>query len=346
MSKETPVILLINSPQNSKTSQLREIDLLVNPDYRNIVHAFDQALKTSPADSLNPVRQCASVVHSVASFGAFANGLKEALYPGSIYPSVDFRFMGHSVGEMASFVEAGILDIPTVAQLLTQRQLISEDPLGTGIKFMLAAAGLDLGRCEAFLGQIKEQFQGKVEAVVANSNTQSDVVLSVKVDEDVQGLDRKTLANRLSLLDEFKHTSAERLRIICLPLVNAFHSYFMKAEEGLFIASTGSIIESQTGRVIPGMIYSPMMPGWVDTREQAIDINKHQLTSSVNFVQAMQDALQIPGLIAIITADVKDITPKMVKGNLADEVQVPIYNIKDTATLLKAINDCTGLYRR
>lgn len=344
MSTEAPVILLISSPQNSKTPQLREIDLLNDFAYGRTANAFGRALGVLPAESLNYNRQCASVVHSVASFGAFATGLREVLYPGSVYPAVDFKFMGHSVGEMAAFVGAGILDIPTASAILTQRQFITEHTLGAGIKCMFAAVGLDISRYEIFLDKIKEQFQGKVEAVVANFNSPSEGVLSVQVAEDAEEKDGKSLAAKLtSSLGEFKHASAEHFKVICLPISNAFHSAFMGAEEEMLIKSEEPFVRSRIRRVTPGMIYSPMMPGWVETEEQAIGIILHQLTRPVNFVQAMKDILQIPNLVAIVTADVKDIMPKMVQNNLTDQTAVSLFNIKDKRTLLEAIDGCRKL---
>ncbi len=345
MSIEAPVILLINSPQNSKTLELPKIDLLDgNFTYRRIVSAFDEALGVPPADSLSFGRQYASVVHSVASFGAFTDGLRQTQYPGAIDPPVDFKFMGHSVGEMASFIEAGVLDIPTVAQILFQRQFITERPVEAGIKFMLAAVGLDISRYEAFLAKIKEQFQGKVEAVIANSNTPSEGVLSVKIADDAEEKDVKSLAAKLtSSLGEFKHPLAEGLRVVRLPIANAFHSSFMRTEERLFVGQVGPLVREQTRRVIHGTVYSPMMPGWVKTQKQARDIILHQLTRPVNFVQGIDDVLKIPGLVAMVTADVKDIMPRMVQDNLTGKAEIPIFNIKNTDTLLKAIGECRKL---
>lgn len=343
MSKEAPVILLVNSPQNSKTVELSNTNLLNGDlEYGETVCAFDRALKIPLAGSLDISRQYASVVHSVASFNAFAEGLRQT-YPGNIYPPVDFKFMGHSIGEMASFVEAGILDIPTTTAILIQRQFITEHPIEAGAKYMLAAVGLDIGRYEAFLDSIRKQFQGKIDAVIANYNSPSEGVLSVKVAEDAEGIDGRSLANELSSLKEFKHPLAERFRVVCLPVANAFHSSFMKAEEGLFISSIESLVRAQTQRVIPGMVYSPMMPGWVDTSEQAADVILYQLTRPVHFIQAIDDVSKIPGLAAIVTADVKDIMPRLIKDNLTDKAGIPIFNIKNTAALLGAIDGCSRL---
>lgn len=345
MSKEAPVILLVNSPQNSKTVELSNINLL-NEDleYGETVCAFDRALKIPLAGSLDISRQHASVVHSVASFNAFAKGFRQT-YPGSIYPPVDFKFMGHSIGEMASFVEAGILDIPTTAAILEQRQFITEHPLGAGVKYMLAAVGLDISRCEAFLDSIRKQFQGKVDAVIANYNSPSEGVISVQVDKDAEWIDGRFLARALSSLEEFKHPLAERFRVVCLPIANAFHSSFMKAEERLFISSIEPLVRTQTQRVISGMVYSPMMPGWVDTSEQATEVILYQLTRPVHFIQAIDDVSKIPGLAAIVTADVKDITPRIVQDNVTGKAEIPIFNIKNTKTLLKAIDGCSKLCR-
>jgi hypothetical protein len=280
-------------------------------------------------ESLSEERQMASVVMSVAAHTAFVHRLRERVQPGKLTPGdpkFNLKFIGHSVGEMGSFIEAGIMDIPTVAWLLNERQKITEDPVQTGMRFMLAGVGIHVDQLQTGLGQIREAFDGKVRATLANKNTPSQGVLSV---EALEG-DARSVARRLNeLFAAYQHPTSERApRFIPLPIKNAFHSIILGPEERLLQMIIDPRLNNRNFKAPePGIIYSPMLPGWIRSRKQALHVVRHQLTSEVQFSRGVGDIMNIPNVVTFITADIKEeVTPKMVRDNIGD--QMPIQNIK------------------
>jgi malonyl CoA-acyl carrier protein transacylase len=348
MSKEKlKTIIFINSPQNSKTPDLPQTDLLGNLSFLSVVRAFDSAWKTEKeGDSLEISRQGASVVYSVGASSAFFDGLRQEICPGLIIPDlpIDVVFAAHSVGENGSEIQGGVTDIPTVAKVLDIREKITENPFDALAKYMVAVLGFDITKSSYALEKINSQSQEGEEVAIANLNTPEEAVFSVQTKG--QSEERGFVEKMAGLLEEFKSESAKRLRVIKLPVPNAFHSRFLAAEEALFINAVEPILKNQIGDVTPGTIYSPMLQGWVENRDQAIDVILHQLTRPVNFVKAMKDLTDGSlDIMAIITADVKDITPKMVTNNLG-AVKFPILNIKNIQDLDEAIAICAKQYRQ
>lgn len=343
MPKErTGAILLVSSPQNSKNNTLPSIDLLGSRTFRGVVTKFDSALGLDFAGSLHPDKQVASVVMSVASHTDFMTRLREELRPGYLFAADNtFRpyLMGHSIGEMAGFIEAGITPITPMAKVLQERERITTHPLEAGVRSMIAVTGIDVERLELALHKISETLGKGVEMVLANRNTPTQVVLSIHSDE----VDKETIARRLpETLAELKHPLANRLRVLDLGLPNAFHASFLMVEEALFGSAVRQLLnESNFQRPPRGVLYSPMFGGWVNTRREAMDILYHQLTRPVDFRGAMLELRQLPDLVAIVTADILDVTPRLVEGNLGDDQSIPVFNIKSEETMQQAVAGCS-----
>lgn len=349
MSKEKKagLIVLFNSPQNSKDPDLTGTDLLTNHIFRNVVVRFDRALGVEPNQSLAEANQFACVVMSVAAHSAFAYGLKERLQPGQIYPSESiFRlsFVGHSVGEMASLIEAGITDIDKMAWILKERQEITERPFAEGVaRFMLAVVGVDIRKFEkAFKKPIKKEFGKGTRVTLANRNTPSQGVVSVETSEG----DPRSVARRLTdLFREFQYSESEKPpRFLHLQNIrNSFHSIILSKEEKMLQRFIAQRLKKEDFSVLkPERVYSPMLGRWIKSDKDAWEVVNRQLTLEVKYSEAIQRLSHEPDLVAFVSADVKeDITPKMLRDNIGDKV--PQINIKDMKSLNDAIEQTSEL---
>ncbi len=345
MSKESiGTILLVASPQNSKDKTLPNIDLLDSRTFRGVVTKFDQTLGLGFAGSLHPDRQTASPVMSIAAHADFVTRLREELSPGYLFAKDDIfkvRVTGHSIGEMAAFVEAGIMDIETMAKVLHERERITTHPLDSGFRYMMAVVGIDIDNFVMPFQKISQFFGEGVRIVLANRNTPTQGVLSIQADEETGDM----IAMKLpEILSDQKHPLANKLRVRDLKMQNAFHAPFLGAEEFLFKASLADMLNEHNFRKpARDMFYSPMLGDWVVTKKQAMDILCHQLTRQVDFRGAILELVRLPDLLAIVTADILDITPGLVQANLQDN-RVPIFNIKNEETMIETVVRCAELF--
>ncbi|MDQ2673940.1 MAG: ACP S-malonyltransferase [Chloroflexota bacterium] len=114
---------------------------------------------------------------------------------------------GHSVGEYAALVAAGVLEFAAALRLVTRRaQLMAEADADGG---MLAVIGLDRDAVE----RVVETVGRPTELVVANDNAPGQVVISGRRDS-------------LSVAEEAMRVAGAR-RLIPLPVSGAFHSPLM-----------------------------------------------------------------------------------------------------------------------
>lgn len=342
-----PKILLIGNPQTSKNASLQGIDLLQVPAFKSVPDEFERVLGMAPQASLHPDRQIASVVMSIGAHRAFVTGLEERVQPGLIEPSrrkFDLVYSGHSVGEMADFVEAGICTIPTMAWMLNERERITQNPIGSGLRQMVAVVGIDADRFEASIDGLRGQLADKVDLFLANVNTNDQVVVGMSVLEGELKAARESLGGFIAELRD--PITGQQLfpgaRLHPLRLPNAFHTAIMALEERMYIGTIGSRLTGenfQTPR--EGTVYSPTLPGWVETREDVYDVVQHILTKPVKFSRAMRELRRVPNLRAIVTADVLGTTPDMVRKNIGTDI--PILNIKDKETLDQAVSTAAEL---
>jgi len=168
--------------------------------------AFDEADATlgwsvsetcwhGPTDRLDDTRQTQPclLTTSVAAFRA----LREAADP---VPAV---VAGHSVGEYAALVAAGVLDLPAALRLVARR---AELMAGAGEGGMAAVLGLGRDAVQAVVDGLARP----TELVVANDNAPGQVVVSGGLD----ALERVTDGMR----------AAGARRVLRLPVSGAFHS--------------------------------------------------------------------------------------------------------------------------
>ena len=160
--------------------------------------AVSEACWSGPAERLDDTRQTQAclLTTSVAAFRA----LVEAADPA---PTV---VAGHSVGEYAALVAAGVLELPAALRLVSLR---AELMAGAAEGGMAAVLGLDRDVVQAVVDG-----QGRpTDLVVANDNAPGQVVISGRIAalEDVEGL--------------LKEAGARR--VVRLPVSGPFHSPLM-----------------------------------------------------------------------------------------------------------------------
>ncbi len=160
--------------------------------------SVSEACWSGPAERLDDTRQTQPclLTTSVAAFRA----LVEAADPA---PAV---VAGHSVGEYAALVAAGVLELPAALRLVSRR---AELMAGAGEGGMAAVLGLDRDAVQAVVDGLARP----TELVVANDNAPGQVVVSGRIDA-------------LDEADEAMRAAGAR-RILRLPVSGPFHSPLM-----------------------------------------------------------------------------------------------------------------------
>jgi [acyl-carrier-protein] S-malonyltransferase len=160
--------------------------------------SVSEACWSGPAERLDDTRQTQPclLTTSVAAFRA----LVEAADP---VPAV---VAGHSVGEYAALVAAGVLELPAALRLVSRR---AELMAGAGEGGMSAVLGLDRDAVQAVVDGLARP----TELVVANDNAPGQVVVSGRTD----ALDAVEVAMR----------EAGARRVMRLPVSGPFHSPLM-----------------------------------------------------------------------------------------------------------------------
>jgi [acyl-carrier-protein] S-malonyltransferase len=152
-----------------------------------------------PAERLDDTRQTQPCL--LATSVAAQRALVEA---GAPQPAV---VAGHSVGEYAALVAAGVLELAASLRLVAQRARLMADADAEG--GMAAVIGLDRAAVEMVVDRVARP----TELVVANDNAPGQVVISGRRD---------------ALIDaEAAMREAGARRVIVLPVSGAFHSPLM-----------------------------------------------------------------------------------------------------------------------
>jgi [acyl-carrier-protein] S-malonyltransferase len=160
--------------------------------------SVSEACWSGPAERLDDTRQTQPclLTTSVAAFRA----LLETADPA---PAV---VAGHSVGEYAALVAAGVLELPAALRLVSRR---AELMAGAGEGGMAAVLGIDRDAVQAVVDELARP----TELVVANDNAPGQVVVSGRIEalDDVTGPMREAGARR----------------VVRLPVSGPFHSPLM-----------------------------------------------------------------------------------------------------------------------
>lgn len=341
-SLERPVIALISNPQTGKTPDLPKTALMQDPVFAGNVAFFDHALGLNPTQSLEYQRQIASVIMSDAAHNAFLEGLRTR-FPYEADGQVvrdPFRLFltGHSIGEMTSFMEGGIIDPGIMIRMLVEREGITNRPVESGVRFMLAAVNIDMTNFKLPLSEVRRELGNQVDIVLANINNRMEGVFSLQIPI---GMEIRAVQRALNdIFAPLRHPESEKpVRFIYLEsLTNAFHSRILRYEQHLLNTAVAPYLTPETfGPPDPSVIvYSAIAKRRIRTANQAIDIFRHQLLWGVDFPNAMA-AMMHYGPLLVVTADPTGVTPRnLVEKNIGTDV--PIANIKDLDSLGKAVD--------
>jgi [acyl-carrier-protein] S-malonyltransferase len=254
--------------------------------------SVSEACWTGPAERLDDTRQTQPclLTTSVAAHRALAGVVDPA-------PAV---VAGHSVGEYAALVVAGVLELPAALRLVSRR---GELMAAAGEGGMSAVLGLDREAVQAVVdGEARP-----TELVVANDNAPGQVVVSGRID----ALERVEEAMR----------GAGARRVLRLPVSGAFHSPLMGGvAEQLAEAFEG---ESWRDASVPVMSNVSAEPLTDASRIRAL--LAEQVRSPVEWVacvRAMADAgvdtMIECGAGAALVGMVKRIAPDVATATVAD----------------------------
>lgn len=200
-------LALVFSPQGSQAVGMGRELADASPAARAVFAEADAVLGWSvsetcwngPADRLDDTRQTQPclLTTSIAALRA----LEERV------PLAPSHVAGHSVGEYAALVTAGVLELAAALRLVARRGELMAAAGGRG--GMAAVIGLDRGAVE----RVVESVGRPTELVVANDNAPGQVVISGEPD---------ALAAAESAMRE-----AGAKRVLRLPVSGAFHSPLM-----------------------------------------------------------------------------------------------------------------------
>ena len=157
-----------------------------------------------PAARLDDTRQTQPCLLTISI--AALRALEEAAHPAPAMVA------GHSVGEYAALVAAGVLDLPAALRLVSQRAELMAGADGSG--GMAAVIGLDRETVQAIVDGLSRP----TELVVANDNAPGQVVIS-------------GVRDALEAAEEPLRAEGAR-RILHLPVSGAFHSPLMAGVAG------------------------------------------------------------------------------------------------------------------
>jgi [acyl-carrier-protein] S-malonyltransferase len=246
-----------------------------------------------PADRLNDTRQTQPclLTTSVAAYRALAERM-------DLEPQL---VAGHSVGEYAALVAAGVLELGAALRLVARRAALMAGADADG--GMAAVLGLDRATVEA----VVDGFGSATELVVANDNAPGQVVIS----------------GRMAALEavEGPMRDAGAKRVLRLPVSGAFHSPLMAGvAEELADAFEAESWQDAKVPVISNVTAEPIVAAG-RIRVLLAD----QVRSPVEWVRCVErmaaDGIEIavecgPG--SALTGMVKRIAPGIRTANVAD----------------------------
>jgi [acyl-carrier-protein] S-malonyltransferase len=200
-------LALLFSPQGSQSVGMGRSLATASAAARDVFSEADATLGWSvssvcfdgPAERLNDTRQTqpALLATSVAAFRAL--GERTALAPACV--------AGHSVGEYAALVAAGVLDLAAALRLVARRgELMAAVEVPGG---MAAVIGLEREAVQAVVDEVARP----TELVVANDNAPGQVVISGVLDA-------------LEAAEPAMKAAGAR-RVLRLPVSGPFHSPLM-----------------------------------------------------------------------------------------------------------------------
>ena len=294
-------LALLFSPQGSQLVGMGR-DLAARSDAARATFAeadgtlgwsLSQTCWEGPRERLDDTRQTQPclLTTSVAAYRALEERVE--LEPGMV--------AGHSVGEYAALVAAGVLGFPAALRLVARRaELMADIDTDGG---MAAIIGLDRATVEAVVASVARP----TELVVANDNAPGQVVIS------------GTRACLAAAEEPLRAAGAKR--VLPLPVSGAFHSPFM-SEVADCLASAFADEEWRDARVpiVSNVTAEPITdPGRIRA------LLAEQVRSPVEWVRSVErmsaDGMDLaiecgPG--AALTGMLRRIVPEVRTANVAD----------------------------
>jgi len=294
-------LALLFSPQGSQAVGMGRDLADASPAARAVFDEADATLGWLVSDTcfqgpearLNDTRQTQPclLTTSVAAFRA----LEER---GSTAPAM---VAGHSVGEYAALVAAGVLDLPAALRLVAHRAELMAGAHAEG--GMVAVLGLDREAVQAVVDGVARP----TELVVANDNAPGQIVVSGRSEalDDVEGPMR----------------AAGAKRVVRLPVSGAFHSPLMAdVAEGLADAFESEVWNDARVPVLSNVIAEPLTDAG---RIRAL--LSEQVRSPVEWVACVErmvadgaDVMIECGSGAALVGMVKRIAPGVATGTVTD----------------------------
>jgi [acyl-carrier-protein] S-malonyltransferase len=256
-----------------------------------------------PAERLDDTRQTQPCL--LATSVAAQRALAEA---GAPDPSI---VAGHSVGEYAALVAAGVLELGAALRLVARRGelMAAADDGGGG---MAAVIGLERARVEAIVDQVARP----TDLVVANDNAPGQVVISGR---------RELLA-----IAEPEMLAAGARRVIRLPVSGAFHSPMM----GAVAESLAGAFETEAWRDAAIPVVSNVTADAMTDAGRIRALLAEQVRSPVRWVECVE-AMARSGIEIMVECGAGSALVGMVR-RIVPEVRTA--TVTDAATLDTAIS--------
>lgn len=297
-------LALLFSPQGSQVvgmgRELAERSVAARDTFEEAGHVLGWSISETswhgPADRLDDTRQTQPclITTSVAAYRAL--GERVTLQPAAV--------AGHSVGEYAALVAAGVLDFAAALRLVTRRaELMAAADAGGSGGGMAAVLGLDRDTVEAVVASMARP----TELVVANDNAPGQVVISGR---------RGALAAAAEPM-----RAAGARRVVPLPVSGPFHSPLMSGvAEELSAAFDGESWHDARVPVISNVTAEPVIDAG---RIRAL--LAEQVRSPVEWVRSVRrmagdgiDAAVECGPGAALTGMLRRIEPRIRTANVGD----------------------------
>jgi [acyl-carrier-protein] S-malonyltransferase len=225
---------------------------------------------------------------------------------------------GHSLGEYAALVGAGVLDFENGLQLVLQRGAMMEQAAASRSGTMLAILGSNPDDVNAAI----EEWQRQGVIANANDNAPGQIVISGEV------------ATLQAAAPAFRALGA---RVMDLPVGGAFHSPLMADGESAF----GPVLEAapfRDGRV-------PVVSNFTATPAQAAeDVRaalRPQITGKVRWRESV-DAMLTLGADTFIEAGPGKVLSGLVGRCTRGRTPVTVLNVEDPASLEKTLAALNG----
>ncbi len=219
---------------------------------------------------------------------------------------------GHSLGEFAALVAAGVLGLEDALRIVGVRgramQAAGERRPGT----MTALLGVDAERA----GELCDEARGGDVLLVANENSPQQVVIS-------GSLDAIGRAEELA--------AARRIRAVRLKVAGAFHSPLMEAA----VEPLAEAIDAATFRQPRVPIAANVTGTLVQDAEELRGLLKRHVVSPVRWERCAR-ALQASGADRFVEAGPGDVLTKLAKRNVPDAEAIAVGEPADVARLAGA----------